>query len=756
MSEATIAPTVPVKPQHIRLDIEGMSCASCVRHVTKALENLEGVSEARVNLATNRADVVFDGKLVDLTLMREALAKRGYQAKLTKQNNGAEKQARESAKIFRTFLLALLFTLPVFVLEMGGHLIPPFHHWLLMTFDEQTLRMVQFVLTSLVLVGPGLSFFKLGLPAILRGAPDMNALVAVGSASAWAYSSVATFMPSWLPAHANHVYFEAAAVIVTLILLGRAMEARARGRTGAAIRALNALQPKTARVLREGKTQDMALEKLVVGDVIMVRPGEKLPVDGTIIEGTSLIDESMMTGEPLPVAKTQRSSVYGGTVNGTGTFTYRAEKVGADTVLAHIQAMVEAAQSTKLPIEALVDKVTSWFVPTVFAIAGLTFIVWLSVGGLSVIDQALISSVAVLIIACPCAMGLATPTSIMVATGRAAQLGILFRRGDALQNVANTRLIAFDKTGTLTQGKPQLMGFEVVPNLDKDDVFTLVAALECRSEHSLSFVFTHEVKARNLNLPEVKNFQARAGFGVCGEVEGKKITLGATHYMAEIDVDVSAFDESANRFINEGASFFYCAIDEKLAAIFAVCDPLKDEASSSIAYLEKMGIQTAIVSGDNQHTVAAIAAKLGIDAARGGVLPAGKLDVVRQFQARAKKIAFVGDGINDAPALAAADVGIAIGSGTDVAIESADIILMSSNVSGVVKAVALSRATLANIKQNLFWAFFYNMALIPVAAGALYPLYGIQLSPVFSAAAMALSSIFVLLNALRLRGFNKE
>jgi len=755
VSNATIATKADsgvINQQQIRLDIEGMNCAGCVRHVTKALENLEGVSAARVNLATNRADVIFDAALADITMMQQALAKRGYQAKPAEKNNHEEEQIKESAKIFRNFLFAALLTLPVFVLEMGGHLIAPFHHWLQSSFGEQPLRLVQFALTSLVLAGPGRRFFKLGLAALLRTTPDMNALVAVGAFAAWGYSSVATFAPFWLPAGANHVYFEAAAVIVTLILLGRAMEARARGRTGAAIRALNALAPKTARVIRGGKAHDVALEQVLIGDVIIVRPGEKLPVDGILIEGSSVIDESMMTGESLPVNKEKGAAVYAGTVNGLGTFTYCADKVGADTLLARIQTMVEEAQATKLPIEALVDRVTSWFVPMVFVIAALTFILWLILGGVSGFDQALISSVAVLIIACPCAMGLATPTSIMVATGRAAQLGILFRRGDALQSLKDAQLIAFDKTGTLTQGKPQLTAFEVASGFDEQEVFALVCALECHSEHVLGYVFKHEAKERNLPLMEVENFTARAGFGIYGEVRGRKITIGAAHYMAEIGADITSLEETAKQFIHDGGSFFYCAIDGQIAAIFAVSDPLKIDAKIAITALKARGLKTAIISGDNASTVAGIAKKLGIDEAHGGVLPQGKLEAVRQFQ-KGKKIAFVGDGINDAPALAAADVGIAIGSGTDVAIESADVILMSGDVSGVVKAVALSYATLRNIKQNLFWAFFYNMALIPVAAGVLYPFYGIQLSPIFSAAAMALSSVFVLLNALRLRRF---
>jgi len=756
MPDMTMAPAVSRTQQHIRLDIEGMSCASCVRHVTHTLEKLEGVAKAQVNLATNRADVVFDSTLTDIAAMSQALAKRGYHAKLTGNENLSEKKTREAIQTFQAFLLAAILTLPVFVLEMGGHLVPPLHHWLIQNFGEFPLRFVQFVLTSLVLAGPGARFFKLGIPALIRAAPDMNALVAVGAFAAWIYSSIATFAPFLIPASANHVYFEAAAVIVTLILLGRVMEARARGRTGAAIAALNDLSPKTARVIREGKIHDIALEQLVIGDVVMMRPGEKLPVDGRVIEGTSSIDESMMTGEPLPVAKEQGANVYGGTVNGAGSFRYRAEKIGADTVLARIQTMVEEAQSTKLPIEALVDKVTAWFVPAVFAIAALSFVTWLVIGGISSLDRALISSVAVLIIACPCAMGLATPTSIMVATGRAAQLGILFRRGDALQSLNDTTLVAFDKTGTLTQGKPQLVDFEVAPGFDKMDILTLVCAVESHSEHSLGFVFNTQTREKELTLPAVENFAARAGFGIQGEIAGRRITIGAAHYMTEIGVDIALFDEIAERFAREGASFFYCAIEDKIAAIFAISDPLKPDARQAIAAIKKMGLKTAIISGDNQRSVTAIAKRLGIDAAYGDVLPQGKLDVVRQFQSGGEKIAFVGDGINDAPALAAADVGIAIGSGTDVAIESADVILMAGHVVGCVKAAALSRATLANIRQNLFWAFSYNIALIPVAAGALYPLYSIQLSPIFSAAAMALSSIFVLANALRLRYFTPQ
>ncbi|MBI0008033.1 copper-translocating P-type ATPase, partial [Bartonella sp. M0193] len=482
-------------------------------------------------------------------------------------------------------------------------------------------------------------------------------------------------------------------------------------------------------------------------------PGEKFPVDGSVTSGNSNVDESMMTGEPLPVAKKEGDKVYGGTVNGNGSLTFRAEKIGGDTLIAQIQKMVEDAQSAKLPIQALVDKVTGWFVPAVFAAAIVTFFIWFFVGPAPQFPHALIAGVSVLIIACPCAMGLATPTSIMVGTGRAATLGILFRRGDALQTLRDTDIVAFDKTGTLTVGKPVLHKIITAEGFDEKQTLADVAAVELRSEHPIGEALNEAAKKAGISLSTVEEFNSKPGFGISGKVNGRDVIIGADRYMNEINVDISGFSKDAEIFGNEGMTPFYAAIDNKAVAIFAVEDPVKQNSGKTIAELQNMGVATALVTGDNRNTAKTIGSKLGISEIVAEVLPAGKVDAVKKIRGGERRVAFVGDGINDAPALAAADTGIAIGTGADVAIESADVVLMSGDPTGVVNAIAISKATIRNIKQNLFWAFGYNVLLIPVAAGIFYPVWGVQLSPMLSAAAMAISSVFVLSNALRLKRF---
>jgi Cu+-exporting ATPase len=581
----------------------------------------------------------------------------------------------------------------------------------------------------------------------------MNSLVALGTAAAWGYSVVATFLPGALPAGTANVYYEAAAVITTLILLGRYLEARAKGRTSEAIRRLVGLQPKTARVVRDGRTLDLPLAEVRTGDVVLVRPGEKVPVDGVVVEGSSFVDEAMITGEPVPLAKGVGAEVVGGTINKTGSFSFRAVRVGGDTVLAQIIRMVEQAQGAKLPIQALVDKVTAWFVPAVMAAATATFLIWLAFGPDPALAFALVNAVAVLIIACPCAMGLATPTSIMVGTGRAAEMGVLFRKGDALQTLRDTGVIALDKTGTLTLGRPELTDFDMLDGFDRDEVLRLVASVEARSEHPIAEAIAAAAEARGLALSPVEAFEAVPGHGVAASVGGCHVAIGADRYMRTLGHDPSAFEAAARRLGEDGKSPLYAAIDGRLAAIVAVSDPIKSSTPEAVRALHGLGLKVAMITGDNRGTAEAIARRLGIDEVVAEVLPEGKVEAVKRLGTGGRRVAFVGDGINDAPALAAADVGIAIGTGTDIAIESADLVLMSGDLRGVVNAIALSQATIRNIKQNLFWAFAYNAALIPVAAGALYPAQGWLLSPILAAGAMALSSVFVLANALRLRRF---
>lgn len=748
-----------VREDTTELAIEGMTCASCVGRIERALDAIPGVLDASVNLATENASVRHLAGAVTRAELEAVVAGVGYAVRPLSTEEGsaldheAERREREMCGLRRALLVAAVLTLPIFALEMGSHFIPGLHGWVMANIGHRESRYVQFALTTLVLFGPGLRFFRKGVPALLRGAPDMNSLVAVGTAAAYGYSVVATFLPGVLPDGTANVYYEAAAVIITLILLGRYLEARAKGRTSEAIKRLMGLQAKTARIWRDGDTVEIALDQVRAGDIVVVRPGEKVPVDGEVVEGASFVDESMITGEPVPVQKAAGAAVVGGTINKTGSFSFYATKVGADTVLAQIIRMVEQAQGSKLPIQALVDKVTMWFVPAVMAAAVLTFAIWLVFGPEPALAFALVNAVAVLIIACPCAMGLATPTSIMVGTGRAAELGVLFRKGEALQSLRNVEVIALDKTGTLTKGRPELTDFIPAPGFLEEDVLGLVAAVEGRSEHPIAQAIVEGARTRGLKLAEPERFEALPGFGVSARVAGRTVEVGADRYMAKLGLDVSGLARVAEELATEGKSPLYAAVNGKLAAIIAVADPIKPTTLEAIEALHGLGLKVAMITGDNAGTAHAIARQLGIDEVKAEVLPDGKVEAIKSLRGDGRKVAFVGDGINDAPALAEADVGLAIGTGTDIAIESADVVLMSGDLRGVVNAFALSRETIRNIRQNLFWAFAYNALLIPIAAGALYPLDGTLLSPIFAAAAMALSSVFVLGNALRLRGF---
>lgn len=748
-----------VREETTELGIEDMTCASCVGRVEKALRQIPGVIEANVNLATERARVRHSAGLVTTAMLEATVEQAGYKARrlsaatASSDDQDSERRENEARGLRRSLLIAALLTLPVFVLEMGSHLIPAMHHWVLGVLGEQRNGYLQFVLTTLVLFGPGLRFFRKGVPALLRGAPDMNSLVSVGTAAAYGYSVVATFIPQVLPQGTANIYFEAAAVIVTLILLGRTLEARAKGRTSQAIKRLVGLQAKTARVERNGETLEIPLDQVTTGDVVFVRPGEKIPVDGQVVEGASYVDESMITGEPVPVSKGGGAEVVGGTINKTGAFSFRVTKVGANTVLAQIIRLVEEAQGSKLPIQALVDKVTLWFVPAVMAAAALTFLIWLIFGPTPALTFALVNAVAVLIIACPCAMGLATPTSIMVGTGRAAELGVLFRKGEALQALRDVSVIALDKTGTLTKGRPELTDLVPAEGFDYDEVLALVAAVETRSEHPIAEAIVAAAKQRDLKIAAIEAFDATPGFGVSAKVSGRTVSVGADRFMTQLGLDVASFLPAAQRLGEQGKSPLYAAIDGRLAAVIAVADPIKETTPEAIKALHALGLKVAMITGDNAATASAIARQLGIDEVAAEVLPDGKVAALKQFRSHGARVAFVGDGINDAPALAEADVGLAIGTGTDVAIEAADVVLMSGDLRGVANAIALSQATIRNIKQNLFWAFAYNAVLIPVAAGMLYPINGTLLSPIFAAAAMALSSVFVLGNALRLKRF---
>jgi len=744
----------PARENVVEISVSGMTCASCIARVERVLKLAPGVLNATANLATESATIHYLGNVTSADDLAKRVSKAGYQAEMreTVDRVGKEdRQAQQARTLARDTLLALALTLPVFVAEMGGHLWPAIHHAIAGSIGMQTSWIIQFVLITLVLAVPGRRFFAKGVPLLLRGAPDMNSLVVVGTSAAWVYSTVATFVPHLLPATSRAVYFEAAGVIITLILLGRWLENRAKGRTGQAIRHLLALSPKTALRLENGQPVAVPLAEIQLGDVLLVHPGAVIPTDGVVLKGHAYVDESMISGEPIPVAKTIGDRLVGGAVNGTGALEMQASAVGADTVLAQIVRLVEQAQGSKLPVQALVDQIAAVFVPVVMGLALLTVFVWLIFGpGLG---EALVAGVAVLIIACPCAMGLATPTSIMVGTGRGAQLGVLFARGAALQTLRETQILAVDKTGTLTEGRPSLQDFVVSEGMNEASVLASIAAVETRSEHPIAQAIVAEAAVRELTLPALDAFESIAGFGVIAQIGGDEIAVGADRLMARQGVNLGPLATLGAQFASAGKTPLYAAINGKAAAVLAVADAIKLTTPAAIAALHQLGLRVVMITGDNAATARHIAAQLGIDDVRAEVLPEGKVAALRELMADGAKLAFVGDGINDAPALASADTGIAIGTGTQVAIESADIVLMSGDLMGVVQAISLSRAVMRNISQNLFWAFGYNALLIPVAAGVLYPWFGLLLSPALAAGAMALSSVFVLSNALRLQRF---
>ncbi|MCL4136464.1 UNVERIFIED_CONTAM: hypothetical protein GTU68_065870 [Idotea baltica] len=699
-----------------------MTCGGCAARAEKAMAAVAGVTSAHVNFADHTATVEAEGVLA--AIVADASTKAGYPATIIADGNMAPERADDTPALRRDVIIAAVLTLPIFVTEMGGHVFSGIHHAIVQTIGMQTFWVAQFILASLVLIGPGRVFYRLGVPALLRGAPDMNSLVVLGATAAWAYSTVATFAPQVLPAESVAVYFEAAAVIVTLVLLGRLLESRAKGRAGAAIKRLIALRPDTARVERDGEVARLAIDDVQVGDIIRLAAGERIPVDGTVVSGAGFVDEAMISGEPMPVDKATGDPLVAGTINGTSALVMEARAVGRDTMLARIIEMVAQAQGARLPVQDLVNKITLWFVPAVMLIAALTIVVWLIVGSLPL---ALVAGVSVLIIACPCAMGLATPTSIMVGTGRAAELGVLFRRGDALQALQGVDTVAFDKTGTLTVGAPRVVDHDL-----KAETLSDVAAIESLSSHPLAMAI---VAAAEGPLPEATDVQTLPGFGVIGTVRGTTYAIGNVALMEAQGVSVDLEPASGTRVL--------VAVGGKLIGALTLEDAIKADAKLTIAQLHRQGMRVVMISGDAEAAAQKVAAVLGIDEVIADVRPDEKASAVAALKAQGK-VAFVGDGINDAPALAAADVGIAMGNGTDVAVESADVVLVSGSPAGVARAIEVSRHTLRNIWQNLGWAFGYNVVLIPVATLG-------WLSPQLAALAMAASSVLVVSNALRLR-----
>jgi Cu+-exporting ATPase len=767
--EARLPEPAPPQTAELSFPVGGMTCAACVGRVERGLKKVPGVQAATVNLATERAHVVYLPGAADPEALRGAVREAGYEvpeeaAQLTvsttpDQASASQAQTRldvergrraaEIASLRRAVMFAALFSVPLLLLSMLPMVWMPLHMWLLTHVGESAMNWAMLALAAPVQFGPGRRFYRTGWAALRHRSPDMNTLVMLGTSAAFGYSMLVTLAPGLFPAGSAHVYYEASGVVITLILLGKLFEAVAKGRSAGAMRALLALQPGSARVRRGGEVLELAPGDVCVGDLVLVRAGERLPVDGEVVEGRSYVDESMLTGESVPVEKTPGAAVTGGTVNGTGALTFRATGVGEDTALARIVRLVEDAQASRPPIQGLADRVVAVFVPVVLVIAALTFLTWMLVGGEGALARALVHTVAVLIIACPCAMGLATPVSVMVGSGRAAALGVLFRSGAALEGLGTASVVALDKTGTVTRGQPEVTDSYPAPGWTPESLLRVAAAAEGPSEHPLARAVE---RAAGMGVPVAHDFEALPGYGLRAAVEGRRVEIGAARFMAQVGVEVGDLGTQAAALATGARTPVFVAVDGQLAGLLGVADPVRPGSAQAIRTLGAQGSEVVLITGDTRATAEAVATEVGVRHVLAEVLPGGKADAVAELQAGGRRVAFVGDGINDAPALARADVGVAIGTGTDVAVETADVILMSGDLRGVPNAVALSRATLRNIRVNLFWAFAYNAALIPVAAGVLAPV-GITLSPVLAAAAMGLSSVFVLNNALRLRSF---
>jgi Cu+-exporting ATPase len=740
--------------ERAELGIGGMTCASCVSRVERALHKVPGVIEASVNLATSTAAVRFLPDTVSLQAIAAAVRRAGYEARVPGAEEDAERLAREReiGGLRRDLYLGLGLTVPLLVVAMGPMLAPALARAMAAAAPEALWGWVQFALTTPVLFWAGRRFQRQGIAELRHASPGMSSLVMLGSGAAWVYSVLVLIAPGLFPPGTAHLYFEASAVIVTLVLLGKYLEALARGRTSEAIRKLLGLRADTARVLRGEQEVEVPVGDLAPGDLVVVRPGERVPVDGVVTEGRSFVDESMLTGEPVPVEKADGAEVVGGTLNQTGAFRFRVRRVGDDTVLARIVRMVQEAQTGKPPIQQVADRIAAVFVPAVMGVALATFAVWLLVGPTPALNFAFVAAVSVLLIACPCAMGLATPTAIMVGTGRAATMGALFRKGTALEGLARIDRVVLDKTGTLTQGRPELTDLTAY-GWGEDALLRLAAAVERESEHPLAQAVVAAARERGLALPRAEGFEARPGIGVSARVEGQTVAVGTAQLLEGLEADAPAALAAADALAERGRTAFFVVVDARLAGLIAVADTLKPGSREAVAALHRLGLEVAMLTGDSRRTAEAIARELGIDRVVAEVRPEGKAEEVARLQAAGGRVAFVGDGINDAPALAQADVGIAIGTGTDIAIESADLILMSGNLEALINAIALARATLRTIRLNFFWAYAYNVALIPLAAGVFYPLIGVLLNPMLAAAAMSLSSVFVVTNSLRLRRF---
>ncbi|BAZ92933.1 copper-translocating P-type ATPase [Thiohalobacter sp. COW1] len=742
----------PMSDESIRLSVAGMSCAGCVAAVEEALRRVEGVQEATVNFVEHTARVTGTAPPERLV---EAVRQAGYEAaELRGLADEADKEAMEMAhyrKRLRMTGVAALLAVPLMLGEMVFHVLPPID-----TPAGQVFWLITGLLTLGVLIYSGGHFFRGAWSAFRHHQANMDTLIALGTGSAWLYSMVVALFPDSVPVLARHAYFEAAVVILALINLGGALEMRARGKTSEAIKRLLGLQPKTARVVREGKEIDVPIEEVGLEETLRVRPGDRIPVDGKVIEGESAVDESMLTGEPIPVAKQAGDEVIGGTINQSGTLLFQASRIGRDMALARIIELVRQAQASKPAIGRLADRVSGVFVPVVMIIAVLTFLVWYNLGPSPQLSYALVTGITVLVIACPCALGLATPISIMVGIGKAAEHGILIRSGDALQQAGRLTTLVLDKTGTVTEGRPTVTAVEAASGRNENEVLRLAAALEAGSNHPLAAAILAAAEARTLELPKAEGFENLTGKGLRGRIGEREVLVGQAAFMREQGVSEAAWAARIEALAGRGATPVCVAADGELIGLVAIEDPIRPGMTDIIRAMHGMGLKVALVTGDHRITAQAVAGQIGIDEVRAEVLPEGKIDYVQQLQAKGEVVAMVGDGINDAPALSQADVGFAIGAGTDVAIESADVTLMRASLQGVLTAIQLSRATVRNIWQNLFGAFIYNSLGIPVAAGVLYPALGMLLNPMIGGAAMAFSSVTVVTNANRLRRFTPD
>ncbi|WP_028274708.1 heavy metal translocating P-type ATPase [Atopococcus tabaci] len=738
--------------------IEGMTCASCAQTIEKAVGKLSGVDKASVNLATEKMQVSYNPSAISVVDVTGVVSNSGYTAVLetteTQDNSRAEKREKKEKRmkqLSNRFGISIIFTIPLLIISMGPMVGMPLPNIVDPAINAFNFSLLQLILTLPIMV-VSWEYFQKGFKSLFKGHPNMDSLIALGTAAAFVYSLAATIGTGLGYGNfSDLLYYEVTGVILTLHTLGLFLEGRSKGQMSSAIEKLVNLAPKTARVIRNGVEQEITVDEVALGDVIRVRPGESIPVDGVVVEGRTSVDESMLTGESIPVEKESGDEVIGASINKNGSIDYRATRVGSDTTLSQIIKLVEDAQGSKAPIARMADIITGYFVPIVIGLAILAGVAWLIAGQSGIFALSVI--ITTLVIACPCALGLATPTSIMVGTGKGAEHGVLIKSGEALETTHNLDTIVFDKTGTLTEGKPIVTDILATPLITKDDLLYYAASGETGSEHPLGEAIVQKSKEENMTLAKPDHFEAIPGHGIRVEIEGKDMYIGNRKLMLEQKIDLSSMEKESDRLADEGKTPMYLSIDGELAGIIAVADTLKENSVKAIKDLKKRGVEVIMITGDNKRTAKAIAKQVGIDHVLSEVLPEDKAEEVKKLQETGKKVAMVGDGINDAPALAQADIGIAVGSGTDVAIESADIVLMRNDLTAVLTAIDLSHATLRNIKQNLFWAFAYNLVGIPVAMGLLYIFGGPLMSPMFAAVAMSFSSVSVLLNALRLRRF---